>query len=793
MAKIFLALVFLSGISHLTNVAQAAVWQAMTDENQPQNVQFHADHETLKNHLWQAPPYAMGLVGTAIELPLPNGDLLNTTIFQDNVVSADIAALRPDLRSFRVYDENQRFIGRINFSRNGLRAIIEYQNQLLLIGPDAQPGSYRSFFQHQAKTFSCHNGGSENLADSSATHFSTLAHKRFGNYLRTFRIAVSATHGYYAGLGQNDIETTFDEMITAIDRVNFLFERDLGIRLIYASDTSLISTQATDSINGSLDKSLSEHSAWINGRFDGQYDIGHVLSTSPGGIARMNSACGVNKAQGATGLPTPNNDKFYFEYLAHEIGHQLGASHTFNAGFNAGSCDANNRQGPGSNIDASLYASFEPGSGSTIMAYAGICSPQNIQSRSDHYFHGGSIEQIRNFVERHGQCGDTIASFDNNMPIANAGDDYIIPANTPFMLHGSAHDNDDGDNISYTWEQMDLGSATSSVNDMHTDKGTGPLIRSRPPTTNPARSIPAIDAVLEGNLTKHIGERLPSKSRTLNFRLTVRSGAHGVDQDDMQIQTYNSAGPFVVTQPNGGHFNGLSAITVNWNVANTQLPPILCSNVDISLTADQGISFMPLVDNVSNNGTANVVLPNSDISNAYIKVQCSNNIFFNTNPGAINISAIDNSSTFSIHALQDALHEGTSSYTTFSFNVVRTGDTSSSGSVQFHTESVGETPATAEDFLGGALPWGELFFAAGETVHRIDIKVRGDTINEPTEHFLVRLSNPTNEHTIAIAVAQNSILNGNAPSSRKKARSGQLNLFFLLLLVTAFLRREAFS
>ena len=221
------------------------------------------------------------------------------------------------------------------------------------------------------------------------------------------------------------------------------------------------------------------------------------------------------------------------------------------------------------------------------------------------------------------------------MPTADANsegiDGKVIPANTPFELIGDGSD-PDGDNLLYQWDQWDLGPRQDVSAG---DNGSSPIFRSFFYERSNTRIFPRIDDIL--NNTTTIGMTLPTTNRDLDFRLIVRDGEGGWMDDEISISVVNSAGPFVVTSQNGGGaISGLT--TIDWDVAGTDANGINCTNVDILLSVDGGYSFpIVLAEDVANDGSHDVTIPNSFTSTARIKVKCSDNIFFDINDSDLTI------------------------------------------------------------------------------------------------------------------------------------------------------------
>ena len=730
--------------------------------------------EELVNQLKSAPLEGTGVQGLEFFLPLPSGKFERVSVFESPIMAPELAAKLPSIKTYKVTGlDNPQVSGRLDASPEGFHGYLNTDQGVIYIEPESSystsksSGIYRSFnkssfpvSKHDYKCSVIGHDHSDNAIESLGRSLPQVSAMRSsGSAVRTYRLALAATAEYTAAVssGTPTVAKGQAAIVTAVNRINAIYEKEVAIKFVLVDNSNIVFTNsATDGYTNNNGISLlSENKAKLDAVINSaNYDIGHVFSTGGGGVASLASVCDdASKAQGVTGSWDPVGDPFVVDYVAHEIGHQFGAPHTFNAGGNnSGSCDNDNRENHQSNEGGTQLSdsAYEPGSGSTIMAYAGICDPQNIQNNSDPYFHARSLEQIREFVENEipfsntqgGSCGTNVLT-GNTAPSAEAGDNYVIPANTPFALTGSGDDVDANDvaSLNYTWEQFDLGSKTTNLTQMHTDSDTRPIIRSRQGTDSPTRFIPALDAILENNLTKHTGERLPTTDRDMTFRLTVRSGSSGFNQDDMTVTVDKDAGPLVVNEPAAqSAFTGKSKIDVRWDVANTQSAPVNCSHMSILFSSDGGENFdETLAASTSNDGFEIVELPNISTDMGRIKVQCVDNIFFNVSPGNF---MINKAGSLDISSVPTDSTEGDSESTPFTFTITRSDITTGTSSVFYAVTGTGTNPAGATDFIDNIFPSGTVNFEEGITSKTITINVAGDTDFEPDESFVVTLANP---------------------------------------------------
>jgi hypothetical protein len=547
-----------------------------------------------------------------ISLPAPDGSMLTFAIEDSNTLSAGLAAKHPEIRTFRgiAADGTQSDL-RLEVTPSGLHALVRSPARVFYVQPLRfdpayleKETRYASFDDNRiqgAVKFRCVTPSQ--YKSSAQARPAPIPDLKWGDTFRTYRLALAST-GYYSKAVGGTQTAALDAIARTIDRVNGIYEREFSIHLeLIPEEDQLISLDpAKDHLdNFDPDKLLTESQALIDKLIgDAHYDIGHMLSTGAGGKAQVGAVrrSGV-KAMGVTGTDQPTGAFFDVDYVAHEMGHQFGANHTFNG--NQPYCDVN-RNPP---------TAYEPGSGSTILGYAGVCGSDNVQPHSDPFFHGISLLEITRYVSGAGET-DRRTATGLKFPTLKLEAPTYLPIKTPFYLTAAVVGATPHDGWTYAWEEFDLGPQAPLL---AADDGQIPLFRAMPPSAAGTRLF---------------ADALPHLARSSTFRVTARqvpANTGILATGGVRLNFVSSSGPFQVVQPNGSALHAGPG-QVDWSVARTSEPPVSAMQVRVLLSTDGGASFpVVLAASVPNNGSAHVTFPAQAVP-VIVRVESPDHYFF---------------------------------------------------------------------------------------------------------------------------------------------------------------------
>lgn len=583
---------------------------------------------------------------TTIQLPFPDGEMVTFKVVESPVMMPALAERYPDIKAYKAYAVGRENVSaRFDISPNQFHASIRTPEGRIYIDPIGENQSfYRSFYiknttldAETKESMSC--GVGEAAFRHAMEEEGKAGYKDFSKNasmpldLRVYRWAITAT-GEYSQRKGGTIPAVLATFNTATNRLNEIYENEIAVRflLVEEADSLIFLDPDTDPFLSPRSGAaiLGQNSEVINQRIGfNNYDIGHAFTIGcddTGGIASLAGVCTPRKGSATTCHRSSNVTFVTVNILAHEVGHQFAATHSWQ------NC-------PSSIDNRTGSTAYEPGSGSTIMSYAGLCGLENIAQTNDDYFHVASLEQMINFSrENNGNNCPNILPVGNEIPEITLPYDrpIAIPISTPFELTAIGSDVD-GDNLTYTWEQYDLEPLISTLDE---PRGNAPLFRSVNPSPSPTRSFPQLETILRNR--NDLTEILPTYSRSIRFRATVRDNhpiAGAAAWVPLTIQVDDAAGPFLVLSPNSDISLEVGSYQeVRWDVANTNNSSVNCQRVNIKLSIDGGQTFpFILAENVINDGSTFVTIPNLVSNLARVRIEAADNVFFDISNRNFNI------------------------------------------------------------------------------------------------------------------------------------------------------------
>jgi subtilisin-like proprotein convertase family protein len=643
MKKIVLLLTVLLTV---TGFAQSNLWQKLDAkdvvgleklprDSHPTKFELYSlNFNELKNVLASAPKRLSGEVSNVIvAFPNAEGELQNFRIYEASVMHPDLAARHQEIQAYvgKGIDDRTATI-RFSTTLFGLHTMtFAADKSASYIDPYSKDLNHYMVYSKSDLTtnrvFECGVVNESDISPSDIDETEVLNRAENGLF-KTYRLAMACTieyaafHVNAAGLNAGTLAQKKAAVLAAMNvtmvRLNAIYENDMALTMVLVPNNENAIFITSDSFSNTNAGALINESQTVIDDTIGSanYDIGHTVSTGGGGLAQKNVPCTGSKARGITGLDAPVGDPYDIDYVAHEMGHQWGCDHTFN-----NSCGGN----------VATTSSYEPGSGSTIMAYANICPP-NVQGASDAYFHARSILQMINHVNGTGNCG-VILPNNNSAPVIATLQNFTIPKSTAFVLDAQVTDAD-GDALTYCWEQYNQQISTQPP---LATSASGPNYRSLNPSSSSKRYFPVLSSVLAGNLTP-TWEVTPSVARTMTFSLVVRDNElinGGQTKRATNTVTVDvTAGPFTVTSQSTQEAWAQGASkTITWNVAGTNVAPVNTANVTIKLSTDGGLTFPHvLVAGTPNDGSETITVPSIPASQTCrLMVMGDGNIYYAVN------------------------------------------------------------------------------------------------------------------------------------------------------------------
>lgn len=600
------------------------------DTNALDKAYFKLDIDKIREQLKDAQESGPNSKPVLISMPTLRGKIETYKVYSFPVMAKELA----DQYQLGSYvgvsvDDPSKFL-RFSTAPNDFQSMIIHNGQYEFISPiDKSTSTYAVHAKTNntgGKSFVCstqedpaYTKQIEKLLEkgSSFTNDPSVFSKNSDKKYRTMRLALSTTGEYTTFFGGTTGAMT--QINATLTRVNGVFEKDFALHLNMQNYPSLIYTNAaTDPYTGNLNLQLQQNLTAVVG--DANYDIGHIFNAAGNngnagciGCVCINPSASMPRAKGSgfTQSTNPSGDAFDIDFVAHEIGHQLGANHTFAHGL----------EGTGVNV--------EPGSGSTIMGYAGITgATTDVQPHSDPYFHKVSIDQVQ--ANLNIKTCDVETPIANNPPVITALPSYTIPKSTAFVLTASVTD-PENDPMTYTWEQVDNATVVIDKNNIGTT-ATGATFRSVNPTTVPTRYFPKFSSVLAGVLdnTNNTWESVSKVARATNFAITARDNngvaAQQQTSSAQQAITVGADGPFQITS---GYLFTNTNSPLTWDVANTSAAPYNVANVAIDYSTDNGVSWTVLTASTPNDGSESFTMPTAlNGQTIVMRISALQNVFY---------------------------------------------------------------------------------------------------------------------------------------------------------------------
>ena len=536
-----------------------------------------ADTTTLYQVLKSCPDRAYGtakqISTVQMQLPSLNGGFEFYNVFKTHVLKPVLAAKYPYIQTFfaqSVNDESQ--LAYIIFSPAICDITFVNYNGYSTLRKDNISQEFKElpFAATYESDFKC---GSPNPI-STNREISNLITGHVQNctiyepITAAFSCSVKFSEAAAADLNLGVSVATSLQKITQIvnNEINPLYLKEVALLFVLAEDEDdVIFTTTDDFVPNNIPASIVENNTICNNVIqDPDYQMGFLLHASDS-YSVFEGTLGLSQLAGLCSNTRGKNGGFYYKSepattsipyyqfkrlntILHEIGHFLGATHTFNyTGCSNGNSETSVEPYGGYSLmgygqDKVCWASDLNDQSLTGLGY-GFQIPwpnSNFNSTSLH-FNSISLKQIYNHLTNAGCVTGTLMNCSDLDAIANTASSIIIPKGTSFMLRGNKNPIDN--NTYYQFDQVDDGIISTWPS--NTYDPNIPLTPSYRATKNPLRFF-------RGPLRGDSNQMISDVTREMNFNYLKRRIIGGVGFTDINYKKVivDNAGPLKINMVN---------------------------------------------------------------------------------------------------------------------------------------------------------------------------------------------------------------------------------------------------
>jgi len=281
----------------------------------------------LVSALLRAPRENSAAPGVEISLAMPDGRQQRFRAWETNLLSPELRLRHPEIHAYvAVGIDHPENTAHVDLTALGLRAVVHTPEGVAYVDPlvHGRTDAVMSYWAKDVRedgTFECRFEDRSTPAAVPSRPRASL-----GGQVRNLRLVMLGTGSYTQYLG--GVSSALAEMVTTVNRINAIYERDAGIHFVIAG-LSPFPDPATDPYDGAPTGDRNQVVADSLYGPDG-YDVAQVEdqngpATTFAGVSFLPAVCFPWKAGSTVTIGDAHATDLAIKVMTHELAHTLGA------------------------------------------------------------------------------------------------------------------------------------------------------------------------------------------------------------------------------------------------------------------------------------------------------------------------------------------------------------------------------------------------------------------------------------------------------------------------------------